>query len=214
MPGVPDVYQGTEAWDRSLVDPDNRRPVDHAELRHVLATLDGPDDDGPERLPAVGPDGAAKLLVVSRALRLRRDHPELFTRYLGLEATGVAADHVLAFDRGGAVTVATRLPVGLERVGGWADTLVHPVPLDRVDLLTGRRFPASRGIALADLLADLPVALLVPAEVADTTTPGDAVAASTPASTGAGTTTASGAGPDGATVSDQQAEIEILEGHA
>ncbi|WIB78498.1 malto-oligosyltrehalose synthase [Curtobacterium sp. MCPF17_002] len=196
-PGVPDVYQGTEFWDRSLVDPDNRRPVDYTERRHVLAELDGPDDDGPEQLPSVGLDAAAKLLVTSRALRVRRDHPELFTRYLALESTGSAADHVLAFDRGGAVTVATRLPIGLRRVGGWGDTLVHPVPLDRVDLLTGRRFPASRGIALSEVLADFPVALLVPAHVVEATDHGTEA-------TGAGATDES----------ETQAEIDILEGHA
>jgi (1->4)-alpha-D-glucan 1-alpha-D-glucosylmutase len=205
-PGVPDVYQGTEFWDRSLVDPDNRRPVDYTERRHVLAELDGPDDDGPEHLPTIGVDGAAKLLVTSRALRLRRDHPELFTRYLALEATGSAADHVLAFDRGGAVTIATRLPIGLERVGGWGDTLVHAVPLDRVDLLTGRSIPAGRGIPLAELLTDYPVALLVPAHVVEPTDHG------TDASTGAdgGATTAT----TPVTESDAQAEIDILEGHA
>jgi (1->4)-alpha-D-glucan 1-alpha-D-glucosylmutase len=200
-PGVPDVYQGTESWDRSLVDPDNRRPVDYTERRHVLAELDGPDDDGPEQLPAIGIDGAAKLLVTSRALRLRRDHPELFTRYLALEATGSAADHVLAFDRGGAVTIATRLPIGLERVGGWGDTLVHAVPLDRVDLLTGRSVPAGRGIALAELLTDYPVALLVPAHVVEPTDHGTA------ATTGA-------IAPTPVTESDAQADIDILEGHA
>ncbi|WP_144755009.1 malto-oligosyltrehalose synthase [Curtobacterium pusillum] len=200
-PGVPDVYQGTESWDRSLVDPDNRRPVDYTERRHVLAELDGPDDDGPEQLPTIGIDGAAKLLVTSRALRLRRDHPELFTRYLALEATGSAADHVLAFDRGGAVTIATRLPIGLERVGGWGDTLVHAVPLDRVDLLTGRTVPAGRGIALADLLTDYPVALLVPAHVVEPTDHGTA------ATTGA-------IAPTPVTESDAQADIDILEGHA
>ncbi|SOC88402.1 maltooligosyl trehalose synthase [Curtobacterium sp. 314Chir4.1] len=205
-PGVPDVYQGTEFWDRSLVDPDNRRPVDYTERRHVLAELDGPDDDGPEHLPTIGIDGVAKLLVTSRALRLRRDHPELFTRYLALEATGSAADHVLAFDRGGAVTIATRLPIGLERVGGWGDTLVHAVPLDRVDLLTGRSVPAGRGIPLAELLTDYPVALLVPAHVVEPTDHG------TDASTGAdgGATTAT----TPVTESDAQAEIDILEGHA
>ncbi|WP_260980992.1 malto-oligosyltrehalose synthase [Curtobacterium pusillum] len=215
-PGVPDVYQGTESWDRSLVDPDNRRPVDYTERRHVLASLDGPDDDGPEDLPPIGLDGAAKLLVTSRALRLRRDHPELFTRYLALEATGSAADHVIAFDRGGAVTIATRLPIGLDRVGGWGDTLVHAVPLDRVDLLTGRSVPAGRGIALAELLTDFPVALLVPASVAEATDHGTEGAAAT------GTGTAPGAGTDPGTTlagtsapeTDAQAEIDILEGHA
>jgi (1->4)-alpha-D-glucan 1-alpha-D-glucosylmutase len=207
-PGVPDVYQGTEFWDRSLVDPDNRRPVDYTERRHVLAELDGPDDDGPEQLPAVGLDGAAKLLVTSRALRVRRDHPELFTRYLALEATGSAADHVLAFDRGGAVTVATRLPIGLRRVGGWGDTLVHPVPLDRVDLLTGRRFTAARGIPLSELLADYPVALLVPAHVVEPTDHGTA------AVDDARTTPADPATGSDATETDAQAEIDILEGHA
>jgi (1->4)-alpha-D-glucan 1-alpha-D-glucosylmutase len=205
-PGVPDVYQGTESWDRSLVDPDNRRPVDYTERRHVLAELDGPDDDGPEQLPAIGIDGAAKLLVTSRALRLRRDHPELFTRYLALEATGSAADHVLAFDRGGAVTIATRLPIGLERVGGWGDTLVHAVPLDRVDLLTGRSVPAGRGIALADLLTDYPVALLVPAHVVEPTDHGTAASTSADGSTTTATTPV--------TESDVQADIDILEGHA
>lgn len=209
-PGVPDVYQGTETWDRSLVDPDNRRPVDYTERRHVLAELDGPDDDGPERLPAIGIDGAAKLLVTSRALRLRRDHPELFTRYLALEATGSAADHVLAFDRGGAVTIATRLPIGLGRVGGWGDTLVHAVPAERVDLLTGRTVPAGRGIALAELLTDYPVALLVPASVAEATDHGTTVAATGTAEA----TGAAGTGSPAPTESDAQAEIDILEGHA
>jgi (1->4)-alpha-D-glucan 1-alpha-D-glucosylmutase len=210
-PGVPDVYQGTEFWDRSLVDPDNRRAVDYAERRHVLAEIDGPDDDGPEDLPAIGIDGAAKLLVTARALRLRRDQPELFTRYLALEATGSAADHVVAFDRGGAVTVATRLPIGLERVGGWGDTLVHAVPVDRVDLLTGRTFPASRGIALADLLTTYPVALLVPAATVGEPGHADTV---TDASDAERASRSTGGTVPAATESDAQAEIDILEGHA
>ncbi|ROS74838.1 maltooligosyl trehalose synthase [Curtobacterium sp. PhB130] len=216
-PGVPDVYQGTELWDRSLVDPDNRRPVDYAERRHLLAELDGPDDDGPEVLPSIGIDGAAKLLVTSRALRLRRDRPELFTRYLPIEATGSAADHVVAFDRGGAVTVATRLPIGLARVGGWGDTLIHPAPVDRVDLLTGRPVPASRGIALSELLTTYPVALLVPAadvdetgHVADAATGADAGRASRPAETAP---TPDPSRTD-STETPEQAEIDILEGHA
>ncbi|MBF4607095.1 malto-oligosyltrehalose synthase [Curtobacterium sp. VKM Ac-1393] len=210
-PGVPDVYQGTEFWDRSLVDPDNRRAVDYAERRHVLAEIDGPDDDGPEDLPTVGIDGAAKLLVTARALRLRRDQPELFTRYLALEATGSAADHVVAFDRGGAVTIATRLPIGLDRVGGWGDTLVHAVPVDRVDVLTGRTFPASRGIALAELLTTYPVALLVPATTVGAAGHADTV---TDASDAGRASRSTAGGTAAATESDAQAEIDILEGHA
>ena len=84
MPGVPDVYQGTELWDLSLVDPDNRRPVDYALRRKLLAALDGGE------VPAVDETGAAKLLVVSRALRARRDHPEWFAGYEPVEVTGSA----------------------------------------------------------------------------------------------------------------------------
>jgi len=156
-PGVPDVYQGTELWDRSLVDPDNRREVDYAARRRVLRAV----QEG--ALPPVDASGAAKLLLTAAALRLRRDHPELFGRYLPVGATGDAADHVVAFDRGGAIAVATRLPIGLARSGGWGDTLIHPVPADRLDVLTGRRIPAGRGIRVGDLLQTYPVALLAPA---------------------------------------------------
>ncbi len=108
VPGVPDVYQGTELWDHSLADPDNRRPVDYDDRIALLADGSHP-----------------KLRVTAAALRLRRDRPELFTTYAAVPASGPAADHVLAFDRGGAVTVVTRLPVGLERRGGWDDTTLR-----------------------------------------------------------------------------------------
>src|SRR5919107_4224282 len=111
MPGVPDVYQGTELWDHSLVDPDNRRPVDYELRRSLLASLDG------GAVPAVDDTGTAKLLVVSRTLRARRDQPELFGGYEPVEVTGSAAAHVVAADRGGAVPVATRLPIGLAAKG-------------------------------------------------------------------------------------------------
>src|SRR3712207_5643356 len=77
MPGVPDVYQGTELWDSSLVDPDNRRPVDYPLRRGLLASLDG------GAVPTVDDTGTAKLLVVSRALRARRARPGLFARREG-----------------------------------------------------------------------------------------------------------------------------------
>ncbi|MDX6375248.1 MAG: (1-_4)-alpha-D-glucan 1-alpha-D-glucosylmutase, partial [Nocardioidaceae bacterium] len=102
VPGVPDVYQGSELGDLSLVDPDNRRPVDFDAAESSLA------------------DGSnAKQALTAGALRLRRDRPELFTSYTPLLAEGAAAGHVLAFDRGGAVTVVTRLPLGLAVRGGW-----------------------------------------------------------------------------------------------
>jgi (1->4)-alpha-D-glucan 1-alpha-D-glucosylmutase len=150
MPGVPDVYQGTELWDDSLVDPDNRRPVDFDGRRALL--------DRTDVAPAISADGAAKLWVVSRALRLRRDRPEAFAFYRPLPARGSAAAHVIAFDRGGAITVATRLPVGLERAGGWGDTMLD-VPDGVTDLVCGRRWSGS--VRVAELLAEYPVALLV-----------------------------------------------------
>ncbi|WP_375386581.1 malto-oligosyltrehalose synthase [uncultured Microbacterium sp.] len=162
-PGVPDVYQGSELWETSLVDPDNRRPVDFAERARMLAAL----DDGFSRgeLPAVDASAAAKLLVTSRALRLRRDRPGLFTRYTPMTAVGGSSDHVIAFDRGGALTVATRLPVGLAARGGWGDTVLLRHSGQAMDALTGRRFKGSE-IAVADLLQTYPVALLVTADAA------------------------------------------------
>ncbi|SDZ29177.1 malto-oligosyltrehalose synthase [Herbiconiux ginsengi] len=153
--GVPDVYQGSELWDLSLVDPDNRRPVDYDERSELLGIQEAGE------LPEVDETGAAKLLVVSTALRVRRDRPELFTGYQGLEARGSAAEHVLAFDRGGAVTVATRLPLGLARHGGWDDTTLELPEAGNgyVDAFTGRIF-GDREVRLAAVLERYPVALL------------------------------------------------------
>jgi (1->4)-alpha-D-glucan 1-alpha-D-glucosylmutase len=156
-PGVPDVYQGTELWDLSLVDPDNRRPVDFARRSEILDRVSG------GWLPEVDDTGAVKLLVVHRALTLRRDRPELFDGYRALRAEGVAAEHVIAFTRSAdLVVVATRLPVGLESSGGWRDTVL-PLPAGSgpwTDLLTGRP-AAGQCAALAGLLDHFPVALLV-----------------------------------------------------
>jgi (1->4)-alpha-D-glucan 1-alpha-D-glucosylmutase len=155
MPGVPDVYQGSELWEQSLVDPDNRRFVDFDQRAELLARLDA----GAEPRLTSEPDdpGAAKLLVTHRALGLRRDRPELFATYAAVGAHGPAAEHVLAFDRGGAITVATRLPIGLARGGGWGDTTIDLPPGEWRDALTGT--PATP--RLADLLGVHPVALLV-----------------------------------------------------
>lgn len=154
MPGVPDVYQGAELWNRSLVDPDNRRPVDFGERRALLAQLDA----GPP--PPLDESGAAKMLVTSRALRARRDRPELFTRYAPLTVIGGTGRHAIAFDRGGAVAIATRLPIGLARAGGWGSASVLLPPGRYADALTGAETEGG-AVLLAELLRTYPVALLL-----------------------------------------------------
>src|SRR6185312_7709265 len=157
-PGIPDVYQGSELWEQSLVDPDNRRTVDFDLRRLYLTAIDEGD-----LLPPVDETGAAKLLVASRALRLRRDHPELFTRYAPLPAFGSAANHAIVFDRGDAITIATRLPLGLAANGGWGDTTVELARRALTDVLTGSAFEGGT-VPLARVLSRYPVALLVPSE--------------------------------------------------
>jgi (1->4)-alpha-D-glucan 1-alpha-D-glucosylmutase len=153
MPGVADVYQGTELVDLSLVDPDNRRPVDFDQRRALLASL---DDGG---VPPVDDSGAAKLLVVSRLLRLRRERPELFlagSTYEGL----AAGSRAVAFLRGGAVaTVAPTRAVELERSGWGDDAVVLPTGTWR-DVLTGAVHEGGQ-LRLAALLTQLPVAVLL-----------------------------------------------------
>jgi (1->4)-alpha-D-glucan 1-alpha-D-glucosylmutase len=155
MPGTADVYQGCELAGFALVDPDNRRLVDYQRRRALLAGLDA-------GTPADGLD-AEKLLVTSRALRLRRDHPDWYAGgYAPVPAAGPAAGHVLAFRRGQAITVATRLPAGLRRRGGWAGTTLEVPPGRWRDVLTGAAHTGPRPL-LSDIEIRLPVALLVPA---------------------------------------------------
>lgn len=160
MPGVPDVYQGSELWDRSLTDPDNRRPVDFDRRRDLLELL---DHGG---VPSSFLSDETKLLLTSKALRLRRDCPRLFSGHTPVSAHGSAAGHLLAFSSGtgagpGALTLATRLPRGLEKKGGWGDTAIR-LETGMSEVLTGRNFSAGE-CKLAEVLADYPVALLVPA---------------------------------------------------
>jgi len=161
MPGAADVYQGCELSGFALVDPDNRRLVDYARHRALLAAQDAA---GAGPAPAADLD-AEKLLVTSRALRLRRDHPDWFTTgYAAVRATGPAAGHVIAFQRGGhAITVATRLPAGLRRRGGWAGTALPAGEGRWRDVLTGATHTGPRP-PLSDIALRLPVALLVPAD--------------------------------------------------
>jgi malto-oligosyltrehalose synthase len=154
MPGVPDVYQGCELAGFALVDPDNRRLVDYPPRRALLEALDAD-------APAADLD-AEKLLVTSRALRLRRAHPDWFAGgYAPLRAAGPAASHAVAFSRGGeAITVATRLPAGLRGRGGWGGTALE-VPEGRWrDLLTDATHAGPR-LLLSFVTERLPVALLV-----------------------------------------------------
>jgi (1->4)-alpha-D-glucan 1-alpha-D-glucosylmutase len=166
MPGAPDVYQGCELAALSLVDPDNRRPVDFARTRSELAALDA-SLDASLRDNLAGGDvdslSRAKLLVTSRALRLRRARPEWFAGdYEPLPAAGPAAGHATAFRRGGrAVTVITRLPVSLRRQGGWRDTALRLPGGAWADLLTGAVYRGG-ATAMSELTRRLPVALLVP----------------------------------------------------
>ncbi|MCY1157383.1 MAG: treY [Citricoccus sp.] len=177
MPGIPDVYQGTEVPFPTLVDPDNRRPVDFRERAALLARLDGgwtpefprpAEDTGQVDGEALAEYAAGlKLLVTSRALRARREHPEWFNRYQDLDVLGEAADHVVAFSRGGCITLATRWPLGLADEGGWGDTAVVLPRQAVVDLVTGRRFGGSftdGTTRLAEIFEHHPVALLVPEE--------------------------------------------------
>jgi (1->4)-alpha-D-glucan 1-alpha-D-glucosylmutase len=143
VPGVPDVYQGTELWDDSLVDPDNRRPVDYHLRREALSENIHP-----------------KMRVVTAALRLRRDRADTFTdgHYTPVLAEGAAAEHLLAFLRADDVlTAVTRHSVVLAETQ-WGDTSLTLSDGVWVDRVGGGRF--SGRVLATDLFAELPVALL------------------------------------------------------
>jgi (1->4)-alpha-D-glucan 1-alpha-D-glucosylmutase len=158
-PGVPDLYQGTEVWDLSLVDPDNRRPVDYQARQRLLAELTGAGG-GPEQALARAVQGGPKLWLITKVLRHRRRHPAAYgpaSGYEPLPVTGAKAGHAVAFRRtGGLAVLVPRLVVGL--AGDWADTVAHLPPGDWRSVLTGE--PASGAVPVADLLARFPVAVL------------------------------------------------------
>ncbi len=158
MPGIPDVYQGTELWDDSLVDPDNRRPVDYELRQELLSKVDSVNTAN--HSSAMNETGLAKLTVTTRLLKLRRQNPELFTTYRPVTARGEMADHVIAFDRGRATVVATRLPHSLASCGGWLSTEIT-LPYSGIDVLTGRFFEPE--VTLEELMLDYPVAVIIQA---------------------------------------------------
>jgi (1->4)-alpha-D-glucan 1-alpha-D-glucosylmutase len=183
-PGVPDIYQGNEIWDLSLVDPDNRRPVDYDLRRRLLQEVQGVQDGaGASALLDTREDGRIKLLVTSRALSYRRSNRALFEQgsYTPLEAQGKHQECVIAYARSHedrtAVVIAPRLMVRLGKSGEmvtpvgevWAGSLL---PLPGVgagqrlrDIFTGEIVEAREqngivGLALDEVLAVFPVALL------------------------------------------------------
>jgi (1->4)-alpha-D-glucan 1-alpha-D-glucosylmutase len=188
-PGIPDFYQGTELWDLSLVDPDNRRPVDFEHRQNLLNGLESILDcsDVDLRRSALADilhaweDGRVKMFVTASGLRFRRKHPELFLRgdYYPLQVEGEYADHVVAFSRQyegmESLTVVPRRVAGLMEAGWplgesvWGDTRIL-VPGGREesryrDLLSGAAFRARvtddwAEFYLKDLFSTWPVALL------------------------------------------------------
>ncbi|MFW5933126.1 MAG: malto-oligosyltrehalose synthase, partial [Actinomycetota bacterium] len=164
-PGVPDFYQGSELWDLSLVDPDNRRDVDHDQRRSLLEELRAPLP--PARLLERADEGLPKLWLIRQSLTLRSERPAAFgptATYRALWPSGSRAEHVIAFLRGD--EVATVAPLQVARLGerfpswDWQDTRVR-LPEGRwTDRLSGRSL-AGGPVELDTLLASFPVALLV-----------------------------------------------------
>jgi (1->4)-alpha-D-glucan 1-alpha-D-glucosylmutase len=180
-PGVPDTYQGAELWDLSLVDPDNRRPVDFTLRNAALRAIDESLANGTSReqiaadLYGSWPDGRIKLYVLATLLRHRTSAGWPPTAYSALDASGERAPHVIAYTRGSSIVVAPRLlrtvPGERRRLGDvWGDTLlsVPPSPSGRfADVLTGRTIASLEHdgrtmVRLADVLQTLPVAVLEP----------------------------------------------------
>ena len=157
-PGVPDFYRGTELWDLSLVDPDNRRPVDYGLRARLLGELDGLSI---ESIVARADEGLPKLWLIRQGLRARREHGTAFAdgAYRPLPASGPRKHHVVAFERGSeAVAVVPRWPLKL--AGDWQQTALE-LPAGRWhNVLTGDELGGGEA-RLEDLLRRFPVALLV-----------------------------------------------------
>jgi (1->4)-alpha-D-glucan 1-alpha-D-glucosylmutase len=160
-PGVPDLYQGGELWDFSLVDPDNRRPVDYARRSELLKEMGAMDA---KQVMERSEDGLPKLWVVHRALQLRKEHPEWFgaaAAYVPVAAEGPQSERVIAYLRGEDVlTVVPRWSYGWSHgAAAWGETAIE-VPEGRWrNRLTGVDVAGGR-VRVEELLAEFPVALL------------------------------------------------------
>jgi (1->4)-alpha-D-glucan 1-alpha-D-glucosylmutase len=169
VPGVPDIYQGTELWNFSLVDPDNRRPVDYGERREMLASL---EQASPEELWREWPDGRIKLMLTQRLLRFRRERAVLFQRgsYVPLAVNGEFADCCVAFAREHeGKWIAVLVPRLSSRVGfppigeKWKDTTVElPAAFLKdsgTELFTGNPLGSESALKVADAMSVLPFAM-------------------------------------------------------
>ncbi|HTO09590.1 MAG TPA: malto-oligosyltrehalose synthase [Myxococcota bacterium] len=155
-PGVPDLYQGCELWDGSLVDPDNRRPIDFELRRRLLAVA---RHASPEQALAEPEHGLAKLFLAERVLRERAARPERFgpgSAYRPLRAQGAHAASLLAFAREGLVCAVPRLR--LRAAGDWQDTALELPPGRHRNVLTGECL-AGGPQRVAELLRRFPVGL-------------------------------------------------------
>jgi (1->4)-alpha-D-glucan 1-alpha-D-glucosylmutase len=163
VPGVPDLYQGAELWDLSLVDPDNRRPVDYDLRRRLLEEIKHLEPCAGAALSmARSEEGLPKLWTIHRALRLRHERPHSFgagAAYTPIYAQGSKANHVITYMRGeNVITVVPRFTWLLQ--DGWGDTAIKCPEGNWSNFLSGRAIPAGY-VTLNTLLQDFPVALLV-----------------------------------------------------
>jgi (1->4)-alpha-D-glucan 1-alpha-D-glucosylmutase len=169
VPGVPDIYQGNEIWNYSLVDPDNRQPVDYRIRGEILQSL---PTTPPAELLRQWPDGRIKLFATQRLLRFRREHPELFKQgnYVPLSLEGTFAASCVAFARQHEgkriIVVVPRVSsrVGFPPVGeSWQDTTIQlpeiMAPESVTDLFTGNKIGPGRSLLLSDAMSVLPFAV-------------------------------------------------------
>ncbi len=178
-PGAPDFYQGSELWELSLVDPDNRRPVDYGYRMKFLREIkkDGLDEGYAQSLLTTPEDGKIKLFLIYKGLKARREHASLFQEgiYIPLETEGELKEHIVAFarklDNQWALTIVPRFSTFIVDEGEypfgekiWKDTCVilpAGAPSRWIDAITGRRITGDRKIAIGAALKSFPAGLLL-----------------------------------------------------